>query len=504
MEKVGLRTSFRLGVSLAHFLAGGIAVVITFQVLKINSFWAALGIVTGVMLGITVFEYLIERRILDAPEKSAIALTGLAALLNFCFLPATKLMTALLGTHAEKVSLSVTDEALRDWVEVGRPESTLEKGEREMIYSIFHFSETLTREIMVPRIDVLALDVNTTISDARKEFIKAGHSRVPVYEDTIDNVVGLLYAKDLLGIVDGNDTIASQRRLLRQAYFVPEAKKVDELLTELQRRGVHMAVVVDEYGGVAGVVTLEDIMEEIVGEIRDEYDQAEELLFEKTGEGEYLFLGRATIDEFNEETGLHLSNEHADTLGGLIYSKLGRVPQPGEVVDEEGVEFTVEEVIARRILKVKARLHKAGHSPELSEDSHVDNPVKEELIRKANEAREQAYAPYSRYQVGAAVLTADGQVFTGCNIENAAFPSSLCAERVAIFKAVSEGHRQLRAIAVVTSNGGSPCGGCRQVMREFGGKQLIVLIADGSGTLLEELTLEELLPRSFGPEELPR
>lgn len=130
--------------------------------------------------------------------------------------------------------------------------------------------------------------------------------------------------------------------------------------------------------------------------------------------------------------------------------------------------------------------------------------VKEELIRKANEAREQAYAPYSRYQVGAAVLTADGQVFTGCNIENAAYPSSLCAERVAIFKAVSEGHRQLRAIAVVTSNGGSPCGGCRQVMREFGGKQLVVLIADGSGTLLEELTLDELLPRSFGPEELPR
>ena len=130
--------------------------------------------------------------------------------------------------------------------------------------------------------------------------------------------------------------------------------------------------------------------------------------------------------------------------------------------------------------------------------------VKEELIRKANEAREQAYAPYSRYLVGAAVLTAEGQVFTGCNIENAAYPSSLCAERVAIFKAVSEGHRQLRAIAVVTSNGGSPCGGCRQVMREFGGKQLIVLIADGSGTLLEELTLDELLPRSFGPEELPR
>ena len=371
IEKVGLRTSLRLGLALAHFLVAGVAAVIVIQILKIPSFWALLGIIIGIMLLVSVFEYLLERRILDAPEKSAIGFTGFAALLDFFFLPATRLMTALLGTHAEKVTLSVTDEALRDWVEVGQPESTLEKGEREMIYSIFHFSETLTREIMVPRIDVLALDVNTTIRDARKEFINAGHSRVPVYEDTVDNVVGLLYAKDLLGVVDGNDTIAQQRKLLRPAYFVPEAKKVDELLTELQLRGVHMAVVVDEYGGVAGVVTLEDIMEEIVGEIRDEYDQAEERLYEETGSGEYVFLGRATIDEFNEATGLRLSKEHADTLGGLIYSELGRVPQPGEVVNEEGVEFTVEEVIARRILKVKARMLTEGRSPEEQEGNNV-------------------------------------------------------------------------------------------------------------------------------------
>ncbi len=374
IEKVGLRTSLRLGLALAHFLIAGIAAVIVSQILKIQSFWALLGIIVGLMLVVSVFEYLIEHKVLDAPEKSAISLTGFSALLDFFFLPATKLMTALLGTHAVKVTLSVTDEALRDWVEVGQPESTLEKGEREMIYSIFHFSETLTREIMVPRIDVLALDVNTTISDARQEFISAGHSRVPIYEDTVDNVVGLLYAKDLLGVVDGNDTIASQRKLLRPAYFVPEAKKVDELLTELQLRGVHMAVVVDEYGGVAGVVTLEDIMEEIVGEIRDEYDQAEERLFEKTGEDEYVFLGRATIDEFNEVTGLRLPKEHADTLGGLIYSELGRVPQPGEVVHEAGVEFTVEEVIARRILKVKAHMRAEGQTPEEFEDNHVNYP----------------------------------------------------------------------------------------------------------------------------------
>jgi len=129
---------------------------------------------------------------------------------------------------------------------------------------------------------------------------------------------------------------------------------------------------------------------------------------------------------------------------------------------------------------------------------------KQTLIKRAIAAREEAYAPYSQYAVGAAVLTADGEVFAGCNIENAAYPSSMCAERVSIFKAVSEGHRQLSAIAVVTHNGGSPCGGCRQVMREFGGKEFIILIADTNGNLLDELTLEELLPRSFGPEDLAK
>ena len=170
--------------------------------------------------------------------------------------------------------------------------------------------------------------------------------------------------------MDGNDTIAQQRRLLRPAYFIPETKKVDELLTEMQSRGVHMAVVVDEYGGMAGVVTLEDIMEEIVGEIRDEYDQSEEQIVEKISEDEYLFLGRATIDEVNEITGLHLSKEHADTLGGLIYSRLGRVPQPGEVVYESGAELTVEKVVARRILKVRVHLLPAG---ELTQEIEADN-----------------------------------------------------------------------------------------------------------------------------------
>lgn len=308
-----------------------------------------------VFVVVTAFEFLIERKILAAPEKAALAWTGAAGVISALVSPFTKLMTAILGEFAEKVTLSVTDETLRDWVEQEQPESTLDQGEREMIYSIFHFSETMTKEIMVPRMDVLALDVNTTIREARQEFISAGHSRVPVYDDTIDNVIGLLYAKDLLAVVDGDDTILNQRHLVRPAYFVPEAKKVDELLTEMQSRGVHMALVVDEYGGVAGVVTLEDIVEEIVGEIRDEYDQGEVQLYERLPEGGYLIQGRATIDEFNEITGLDLSDEYADTLGGYIYGQLGRVPQPGEVVRNDNFDFTVEEVVARRILKVKVQ-----------------------------------------------------------------------------------------------------------------------------------------------------
>ena len=355
IEKQGLRTALRLGLVIAHYLLAGVTVLLLARLVKMEDIWLTLLILLLVFVVVTAFEFLIERKILAAPEKAALAWTGAAGVISALVSPFTKLMTAILGEFAEKVTLSVTDETLRDWVEQEQPESTLDQGEREMIYSIFHFSETMTKEIMVPRMDVLALDVNTTIREARQEFISAGHSRVPVYDDTIDNVIGLLYAKDLLAVVDGDDTILNQRHLVRPAYFVPEAKKVDELLTEMQSRGVHMALVVDEYGGVAGVVTLEDIVEEIVGEIRDEYDQGEVQLYERLPEGGYLIQGRATIDEFNEITGLDLSDEYADTLGGYIYGQLGRVPQPGEVVRNVNFDFTVEEVVARRILKVKVQ-----------------------------------------------------------------------------------------------------------------------------------------------------
>jgi CBS domain containing-hemolysin-like protein len=252
------------------------------------------------------------------------------------------------------VTVMVTEDELKNLVGAGQQEGIFPKGEGRMIYSIIHLADTLAREIMVPRIDMLALEVNTPLPEAADLFLQSGHSRVPVFEESIDNTLGLLYAKDLLRVWREGNQIDSLRALLRPAYFVPEAKKIDELLAEMQSQSIHMAIVVDEYGGVAGLVTLEDIVEEIIGEIRDEYDQAEEAPYQALKNGEFIFQGRVDLDAFNEVMGSHISKDEADTIGGLIYSRLGRVPTVGEEVLDDGLRLTVENVSGLRIRKVRA------------------------------------------------------------------------------------------------------------------------------------------------------
>jgi putative hemolysin len=193
---------------------------------------------------------------------------------------------------------------------------------------------------------------------------------VPVYELSVDNVVGVLYAKDLLRARMEGQNQDSIRTLLRQGYFVPEAKKVDELLHEMQLRSVHMALVVDEYGGIAGLVTLEDIVEEIVGEIRDEYDESEELLYQEVGPGEFVFQGRIDLDDFNEVMNSNLTKDVADTLGGFIYGQIGRVPVGGEQVEVDNLVLKVEQVSGRRIRAVRASIRAAG--PEVEETEKQD------------------------------------------------------------------------------------------------------------------------------------
>jgi len=333
----------------------GLALYILFLYPPVYPVLAALVVLLITALALFWLEWVTEQIVMRQPEAWTVRLTGFVrvfkAILAIFLFPA-----ALSGESQDALEISslVTEDELKTLVDAGQEEGIFEQGERKMIYSVFALGETLAREIMVPRTDMLALDVQTPLPEAVDALLQAGHSRVPVYEESVDRTLGLLYAKDLLRAWREDQRPASIRSLLRPAYFVPEAKKVDELLAEMQSQRIHMAVVVDEYGGVAGLVTLEDIVEEVLGEIQDEYDQGEEAPYQKLVDGSYLFLGRVDLDDFNEIMGANLIREEADTLGGYIYHHLGRVPGIGDEVKTGKVILTVEQVTGRRIRKVRA------------------------------------------------------------------------------------------------------------------------------------------------------
>lgn len=373
LEKPRMRVSLRVAVVVVHFL---LAVVSWQAFLEVSGLlattWLALGVMLGVVVLLVVVEFVIEGWFLRKAEHWAIRLTWLGQLIDWLFRPLTLLVMRFLGSSPamQRQLGSVTEDELKNWVETDQPEGGLEQGERKMIYSIFQFSDTLCREVMVPRIDLFALDVNSSLPDAIQAVVRYGHSRIPVYEDVIDNLLGILYAKDLLRVTQGviKDKENVIRSLLRPAYFVPEAKKVDALLREMQSNRVHIAVVVDEYGGIAGLVTLEDIVEEIVGEIRDEYDQGEELLYQVINPDEMLFQGKIGIDDLNDLLGTHLSKEVSDTLAGFVYSEIGRVPVGNEELKVGEWALVVEQVSGRRIRKVRAKRQSTEPSVEEKKD----------------------------------------------------------------------------------------------------------------------------------------
>ncbi|MCB0186334.1 MAG: HlyC/CorC family transporter [Caldilineaceae bacterium] len=250
---------------------------------------------------------------------------------------------------------TISDEALRLLVSSSEKSSEeIEENEREMIVSILEMNETSARELMVPRIDMVTINVETSLHDALDTIINAGHSRIPVYEENIDSIVGLLYAKDLLKCFRDDQTDRPIRELLRPAYFVPASKKVDALFQEMQKQRVHIVVVVDEYGGTAGLVTIEDILEEIVGDIQDEYDLEEDAYVQGIGNDVYLLNSRLDVYSLTKLLDIEVDSENADTLGGLLYSLMEHVPEQGESVEYQGWRFTVLSLDGRRIEQVRA------------------------------------------------------------------------------------------------------------------------------------------------------
>jgi CBS domain containing-hemolysin-like protein len=349
-----LEASLYLALMFLRFLILGI-ILFLFSTYSTGAFWTTLIVIIISALILYLAEWVLAEQIKKESEEWALRLYPWASTVKTLMTPLLFIPFSLFKVAEKDQESSVTESELIDLVETGQQEGVLEQEEHKMIVSIFHLGDTLAREIMVPRIDILAFEVNTPIDIAINTLIKSGHSRVPVYEETVDNILGLLYAKDLLRVWQegGEDRRISD--LLREVYFVPEAKKVDELLAELQAKHIHMAIVVDEYGGVAGLVTMEDIVEEIVGEIQDEYDQAEELLYQQINEDEYIFLGRIDLDDFNEIMHTQLDKSEADTLGGFFFNELGRVPLAGDQLEVDHLLLTVELVSGQRIRKVRAK-----------------------------------------------------------------------------------------------------------------------------------------------------
>jgi putative hemolysin len=246
----------------------------------------------------------------------------------------------------------VTEEELRLLVNVSEEEGVLEEEETDMIHSIFEFADTTVREVMIPRIDMVTLESDATVDEAVDLALQGGFSRIPVYEKTIDDIIGVLFTKDMLKQLREGHNSLPVRELVRPALFVPESKKLDDLLREIRQKRNHMAIVVDEYGSVAGLVTIEDLVEEIVGDIQDEYDR-EENLYERVSQFEYIFDAKINIDDFNELMDTDLENEDYDTLGGFLLGQLDKIPIAGDTITVKNLTFTILTTRGLRITKVR-------------------------------------------------------------------------------------------------------------------------------------------------------
>lgn len=310
-----------------------------------------------------VFGELVPKRIaMQTPEKIAMfAIKPLQFLLHVAnpfvrFLTfSTNFFIRLFGGNPDFNEHNITEEEIRMMMDVGEEKGVIQETEKEMIDNIFEFDNTNVSEIMTHRTDIAAISLDTELDRVMDVVIKEKYTRMPVFEDTIDNIVGILHVKDLLQYVKNCDSENfSLKEIIRQPYYVPGSKKTDELFKELQKNKTHMAVVIDEYGGTAGIVTIEDLLEEIVGNIFDEYDE-EEREIEKLDENTFLMQGTVNLDTIKDFLEVELPSENYETLSGFVIEQLGRIPGEDEkpIIEYNGLVFKVEEVDEKRISKLK-------------------------------------------------------------------------------------------------------------------------------------------------------
>jgi CBS domain containing-hemolysin-like protein len=254
----------------------------------------------------------------------------------------------------------ITEEEIHDFIEASEEEGLVNEEESEMIRSIFSLRTTVVREIMVPRTDMACVSVEAQVREVLDTIIGCGHSRIPVYEQTIDNIVGLLYAKDLLKCWGEQEEQVQVRNIMRQPYFIPETKNLEQLLQEFKRKRMHLAIVIDEYGGTSGLITIEDLLEQIVGDIQDEYD-FEEVLFSVNNDGSISADARMPVEELEEYFEIQIERDKFDSVGGLIFHLSGKIPSPGDIIEGAGLQLTILDADERKIKKVSiTRLGTSG------------------------------------------------------------------------------------------------------------------------------------------------
>ena len=373
-EPSKLLSTIQIGITFAGFLASaigaqslssGFAVYLknlNIPIVSASSTVIATLIITAIIGFFTIVlgELVPKRLALEKSDKIALAVAKPIRILFTIVSPAvrmlafmTNVIAKLLGGSNDFDNSQITEEEIRLMINVGEEKGIFQQTETNMINSIFEFDNTAAKEVMTPRTHIIAVNIDATVDEILEIVIEENFSRIPVYENSIDNVIGLLYVKDLFALIrKSTEWEISLKDLIRPAYFVPEYKKIDELFKEMQKSKTHIAIVIDEYGGTAGLITIEDLLEEIVGNIFDEYDDVV-LEYEQIDDNTYLVDGLLGINEINDIMHLDLPEEEFDTISGMILSLSGKMPEVGEEVEFEDVSFRIEEVDDKRISKIK-------------------------------------------------------------------------------------------------------------------------------------------------------
>ena len=350
-------TGLLLGNNIVNILASSIATIVTIQFMGTSSKSVAVATI-GMTVVILVFGEITPKII---AKNHSLKIAGVVIVIVYWFsfftkplikilIWISKFIGRLLGIELEDETLMITEEDIISFVNVGEAEGVIEEDEKEMIHSIVGFGETSAKEVMTPRTAMLAFEGNKTIDDIWYEMVDNGFSRIPVYEDTIDNILGVLYIKDIMNCIKDGNTNVPIKNFIRPGYFVPETKSIIEILKEFK---AHIALVLDEYGGIVGLLTIEDLIEEIVGEIRDEFDTEEEEFITQIDENSYEVDAMIDIETLDKELCLNLpESDDYESLGGLIVTELGRLATIGDELKFNGVKLKVLEINKMRVSKV--------------------------------------------------------------------------------------------------------------------------------------------------------